>query len=216
MVEQLLTLENARKISASLPIAPKRIIVAKYIVDYERVISGLKGVGLAQLKSDEALSQGQILRVEPGIKAEVVYWDGAIGQAACFNPAGVMIGFGQLIWNQDPARRERQSRFMNYTPSYTVASGFEGQGYATTTMHLLENFAAANNTGIGAGFFYDVQAETPEKRKAANALITRVGAVPVGNGISHMRFLIKPEYYRYSKPGIVRLKSTDIVTAVKY
>lgn len=173
----------------------------------------------AQSILDTAVQEGGLLKVDPGIQAEVVYWDGSTGAVSGFDRQGNQVGFGQVVYDRDPRGMEKALGFMSYLPAYVVATGYEGQGIASAMMKLMEEHAATNNAGAGASFFYDVQAETPEKQQAAQRLIDKTGAVKIhSNPDFYTRILLKSRDFKRmgGKQGVFKLPSEDIATFTHY
>src|SRR3990167_10542411 len=137
--------QRAQLISKAVPVSPQQIVVEEGFKIIEPFFQGIQGVGVAQRWLDERLAQGNVIRTKPGVKAQIIYWDGRDGIVASFNQAGIQVGLGHAKWNEDPRKREREGRIMAYDPMYLVASGFERHGLGFTMMQLLEEHIALNN-----------------------------------------------------------------------
>lgn len=189
--------KDAETFSRIVPIKPTQVTIDKdYHTIYPMLHSGTKGVGKAQIALDSALEMGQTLRVPRGVKTKILYWDGATGVVGAFNKEGIQVGYGQAIWKTDPMKREKMLRLMTYDTAYIVSSHFSGQGLGFAMMQHLEDFIGLNNEGIGASFFYDVEAETPKTQAAAKRMLEKIGAKPHENGVDWLRLAVKKQFLR--------------------
>lgn len=213
------TRDSAIKIAGIVPLKPYQIQFDSIFPKYESFLYGLKGIRLAQIKLEQAREK-QTLNVDPGVKAKVLYFDGASGVVAGYDPDGNFSGFGQAIWNPDKLKRENRTRFMCFDVAYVVIPGDGDIGLATAMMNLLEGHIATNNVGMGAIFSSTVETETPQIEDIEKTLAASSGAILARDKIHYIRILMKPKYYDKGKkgtPGIIRLSNGNVIeTNVNY
>lgn len=198
------------------PVKPKNNLIDKDYPKAAMLFHDIKGVGNAQAFLDRAVENGQTVRNEYGVRTKIMYWDGVRAVVAGFNPEGIQMGYGQAIWDRDPRGRESTEEMMTFYPDYVVSSHFEGHRLGFDMMRHLEDFIALNNTGRGAKFFYDIQAETPERQMAAARMIEKIGAIRSGRSENDfLRVAVKPKYFRSGAPGITKLPE-KVPVYIKY
>src|SRR3989338_3490322 len=196
---------EARKYSRKVPVPPIQFVVDRdYLVLHSLLNTGERGLTVRQNTLDAALREGRTMRVSPGIRTKVVYWEGIYGVVAGFNHEGIQVGYGQALWYPDPEKREKARQMMPYQTAYVVSSEFERQGLGFSMMVHLEDFIAFNNTGVGASFIYDVQAEIVERQAAAARMIEKIKARPYHPSAYYIRIALKPQYFRGGELGLTK------------
>lgn len=175
-----------------------------------------KGMQRALAALDDGIEREITGRVERGVKARVVAWNGVNGWVAGYSRDGRQVGYGHITFQP----RISAPDLLGFESEYVVGSAYQRRGIALAMKILLETYAASTvmDPHRGIGVLSTVRASDEEHAEASRRLLHRVGAVPISpQSDTYRRIIIRPEHAKHDRiPGVINLKSSDIEPRVNY